>query len=884
MPLTSPRLARFHAPVVLISLAFPWSLASATPPAATPPAAAAAEPPSGAAVLERGAAAIGGTEAWTRLGSMQIDGTIRIPAAGLEGTFTVARAAPARNLTTIALPGMPEIRTGYDGTVGWEIGSLGSRLLTRGETAAAAREADFLREADPVGRWDSLETVGDGEFGGASCWKVKAVKGDLAATLWFEKETGLPRGEESTVDLPAGRMPVTTVLSDYRAFETPAGSVRVPMVTTQRQLGQELVLTVRNATFGAVDPKTFDLPVTVAELVNPKPADGDAPPPGGKIVVRTADDLPRHTYPITGTALEILGDPAKLDPILENLILDAETDLDTYEIADTATLQGYYELLSSAYQLKGDLDLAILWSDRAGTLDTKEQERASRGHVLRALSDAAAASPDRADPAFIAAFRKSLKERMSAQPYELVKDRMLGIRGQARMISRELVEASLKASLDPLIAAANGEAGTEIASSLVDSKLTLDVLLPLLPHVAEVYGEIIDANANATKAASKWDVRLVELAAADAAQPVVVGIWDSGVDVALYPDRLWKNPAESANGKDDDGNGFVDDLHGIAFGLDRRPSVGTLASLDGLKGDRDTLIDFVAAAQDMQAGIENESVTRFQEHYRSLRDDTLRDFTDDMGLIGNYAHGTHVAGVAVAGNPFARLVHVTENWPWKSIPDEAPTVELGERWGESCRQAVAYLRAADARVVNMSWRLGRPAFEGMLSATGAGGSPEERAELSRRIFRPFRDGLEGAIRSAPDVLFIAGSGNEDNDVDFAEYVPAGLRLPNLLTVGAVDDQDRFTTFTSTGANVELYANGYRIPSLVPGGRTIPFSGTSMAAPQVANLAAKILALRPGLEPAEVIAIIRENADPIPDRPGRFIINPKRTIETLRAKP
>jgi subtilisin family serine protease len=64
----------------------------------------------------------------------------------------------------------------------------------------------------------------------------------------------------------------------------------------------------------------------------------------------------------------------------------------------------------------------------------------------------------------------------------------------------------------------------------------------------------------------------------------------------------------------------------------------------------------------------------------------------------------------------------------------------------------------------------------------------------------------------------------------------------------------------------------------------PFSGTSMAAPQVANLAAKILALRPGLTPAEVISLIRENADAIPDRPGRSIINPKRTIEAVRAAP
>lgn len=48
---------------------------------------------------------------------------------------------------------------------------------------------------------------------------------------------------------------------------------------------------------------------------------------------------------------------------------------------------------------------------------------------------------------------------------------------------------------------------------------------------------------------------------------VVVAVIDTGVDVA-HPDlaeQLWTNPSELANGVDDDGNGFVDDLHGWAF-------------------------------------------------------------------------------------------------------------------------------------------------------------------------------------------------------------------------------------------------------------------------------------------------------------------------------
>ena len=628
---------------------------------------------------------------------------------------------------------------------------------------------------------------------------------------------------------------------------------------------------------------TAPLAATTAAPADP-PASGSTPPTAsGKIKVTTADDLPRHTYAISGKTLDILNDPAKFDPIVDKLIADALRDLETYDISDPTTLQAYYELLSQAYMLRMDLPRALEWSNRAGTLDDKPQERATRGNMLGALAAAREVSTDMSSPQFIAKFKQSLKERVSAQPYDLVKDQLIGMRSQAKMITRELVESSLSGQLDTLIAAANGQATAGIAESIMGAKITLDIALPLLPHIASVYGEIIDANANAVKASSKWDTRLVELEPSSSATPVVLGVWDSGVDVGLYAKQLWQNPAESPNGLDDDRNGFVDDVHGIAFGLDRLPTTGSLCSLDGLKGSKDLYMDFIAASQDMQAGVQNESVTRFQEYFSALRGKDLENFSDDMGLIGSYAHGTHVAGVAVAGNPFARILHIAENWPWKSIPDEAPTIEFGERWGEACRQSVTYMKGANTRVVNMSWRIGRPMLEGMLAAKGVGATPEERAELSRRIFKPFRDGLEEAIRSAPDVLFIAGSGNEDNNVDFAEYVPAGLRLPNLITVGAVDDQDQFTSFTTTGENVELYANGFRIPSMVPGGRVIPFSGTSMAAPQVANLAAKILALRPELKPADVIALMKANADPIPNKPGRFIINPKRTIEALQAQ-
>lgn len=621
--------------------------------------------------------------------------------------------------------------------------------------------------------------------------------------------------------------------------------------------------------------------VSLISLTSSQAQDSPQPKSGVKrIPVKTADDLPRHTYQVSGTALEILNDSAKFETLLDQRIADLKSDLEKYEILDTATLRNYYDRLTTAYAVKGDYQTAESFSNLEFGLLTKAEDKAVHGHSLQATIAGLKVGSDLKDPKFIEVFKRELKERYTKQPIELTRNRLIATRTQAGYISRKLVEESIVSSVQPLLDAANGTLSAELVDSLIDLKNTLEWGLSIIPHAAEVFGEILDSHENAAKPASKWEPRLAELTSETKAQPINLAVWDSGVDVSIYEKNLWRNSAETINGKDDDGNGFIDDVHGIAFSLERNPAVGPLGSLDGLRGNLDQYLQFLEVNSDLNEGIQNETTERFQEFRRNLRGDELREFNDGLDRISTYVHGTQVAGIAIAGNPFARLVHVTENWPWKDIPDEAPTFELGERWGNNMRQAGDYLRKANVRVVNMSWRLSRSIFENMLEAKGYGETPEQRAELSRKIFKSIRDGLEDAIRSNPATLFVAGSGNEDNDIDFAEYIPAGLNLPNLLTVGAVDDQDRFAAFSSTGKNVVLYANGVDIKTQIPGGRVLASSGTSMASPQVANLAAKILALRPDLKPADVIALMRDNADPVLDQPGRFIIHPKKTIEAL----
>ena len=106
-------------------------------------------------------------------------------------------------------------------------------------------------------------------------------------------------------------------------------------------------------------------------------------------------------------------------------------------------------------------------------------------------------------------------------------------------------------------------------------------------------------------------------------------------------------------------------------------------------------------------------------------------------------------------------------------------------------------------------------------------------------------------------------------------------LPNLLTVGAVDKAGDEASFTSYGPTVVVHANGYQVESVIPGGEKLAESGTSMAAPQVANLAAKILAVNPKLAPTEVIALIRDTADKTPDG-RRMLLHPAKAVEAARS--
>lgn len=601
--------------------------------------------------------------------------------------------------------------------------------------------------------------------------------------------------------------------------------------------------------------------------------------PGTKKAVKTAADLPVHTYRIEESPSQLLESDAAYKALAASVRANLEADLATYDIKDRSTLQQYYGVLQSLAISEDRLEDAVAYIARIQELEKKESKKLMSGQVLRALVVSRAAPGDA--QAKTDAFKAALKKSVGTLPWDVVREDVIAAKGRAEMLTRDLMLGQIKGQLDPVVAASKGELSGEIARGLVSARVMLDTMLPLQPAVAAVYAELIAANAQTLR--DTWTPTLVTLSEKEAATPVVVCVWDSGMDVLPFAGKLWANPKETANGKDDDGNGYVDDINGIAFDLESKRVPQLLHPVDGLASPLALVESHMKGLGDVQANIQSKEADAFKAYVAGLKPENVNKFLEDLGLYGNYSHGTHVAGISAEGNPFARVLPVRLTFDYRSIPLLTPTEELGHATAKGYQDAVAYMKAAGVRVVNMSWGGTYEDIRNALERKNAGKSAEERATMARKLFAIGKAGLETAIKDAPGILFIAAAGNSDNDNAFTDSIPSGLNLPNLLTIGAVDSSGKPTGFTTFGGNVRLYANGFEVESYVPGGKRLKFSGTSMAAPNATNLAAKILARNPGLSPNEVIDLMTANATPMEGRTELRVIHPQATLAKVPVK-
>ena len=241
----------------------------------------------------------------------------------------------------------------------------------------------------------------------------------------------------------------------------------------------------------------------------------------------------------------------------------------------------------------------------------------------------------------------------------------------------------------------------------------------------------------------------------------------------------------------------------------------------------------------------------------NYRAEIVKDNEDDINdryygnndvMAGTPSHGTHCSGIIAAarnnGLGMDGIANDVRIMMVRAVPD-------GDEHDKDIANAIRYAVDNGAKVISMSFG---------------------------KDFSPEKGWVDDAVKYAESkgVLLVHAAGNDHKDIDTAANFPNPVfadgsgRAKNFITVGASGDSTNggFTaSFSNYGKNeVDVFAPGVNIYSTLPGGDKYGnYSGTSMACPVVAGVAALILEYFPKLSAEQVKYVIDKSATPIKDK-------------------
>lgn len=239
-------------------------------------------------------------------------------------------------------------------------------------------------------------------------------------------------------------------------------------------------------------------------------------------------------------------------------------------------------------------------------------------------------------------------------------------------------------------------------------------------------------------------------------------------------------------------------------------------------------------------------------NYRTVVGDNAYDINDKPGYgDGNTghsekdeAHGSHVSGIIGASRGNGKgMDGVATNVKIMAVR----SVSDGDEYDKDVALGIRYAVDNGAKVINTSFGKG---------------------------FSPNKEWVYEAIKYAEkkDVLIVNAAGNDAKNIDVEKTFPNDAPdlvneiADNFLTVGAMGasyDKNLPATFTNYGKkNVDVFAPGVQIYSTTPEGEYKKFSGTSMAAPSTAGVAALIRSYYPELSAKQVKRILMNSGTKI----------------------
>ncbi|NOT79817.1 MAG: S8 family serine peptidase [Bacteriovoracaceae bacterium] len=198
-----------------------------------------------------------------------------------------------------------------------------------------------------------------------------------------------------------------------------------------------------------------------------------------------------------------------------------------------------------------------------------------------------------------------------------------------------------------------------------------------------------------------------------------------------------------------------------------------------------------------------------------------------------HSHGTHVAGtIGAKQNNSKGIAGIASNVKIigiRAVPNNSDETDI------DIAESFIYAAKNGARIINCSF----------------GKSSNEGRNLIPDTLKYIQDKY--------GVLVIAAAGNSSDNIDRNPTYPASHLAENLLIVASTTSSGGMSGFSNYGKNqVDVAAPGSSVYSTVPNNKYSSMSGTSMASPTTAGVAAEVLSQYPQLSPIQLKNILIES--------------------------
>ena len=390
---------------------------------------------------------------------------------------------------------------------------------------------------------------------------------------------------------------------------------------------------------------------------------------------------------------------------------------------------------------------------------------------------------------------------------------------------------------------------------------------------------------------------------------------DSGTDLSHKDlvSKAWNNTREKAGSKVDlDQDGLPGDVNGWDFTANSAKVFDDRYN-NLITDDVKTFFLNYSKYELGQLNAASPEVAWLNDHQK---DKVLMNKVD---FVGEYIHGTHVAGISALNNPKVKIIsmkmiptvyHEISNapasdpvkapqglpgfpggpaWPTKTVDQfQAEMVESASQQINQMISLHSYVNFHKVDVVNQSFGIG---FKDAIGIIKTGFNAElkrdptnaEMSALLKAYFNQlFTDGPK-MFAAAPNTLFAVAAGNDTSDNDIYPDYPADIQAENKIVVAATLGYSKLAGFSNFGAKtVDVAAPGVAITSTAPTNTYIALSGTSQATPFVTNVIAAIKDTNPALSARDIKSIVLSTVDVKPWLQGKVktsgIVNKARALK------